>query len=142
MVDHFELGLQIAQRIRHNHDMATRDHFDIRVTCPKCRTHAVGHQNETMRVHMQRSIPLNDGFSKKIENHAYAVALHIMCYNFVRFCTTLRTTPAMTAGVTSRLWEIGDIVKLVEDTEAKAAKRRPYKNPRFKSQTDPLLTRL
>ena len=84
-------------------------------------------QNKTMRMHMRRFTRLTDGFSKKVENHAYAVALHMMYYNFVRLHTTLRTTPAMAAGVTARLWEIGDIVKLVEDAEVKPTKRGPYK---------------
>lgn len=84
-------------------------------------------QNKTMRMHMRRFTRLTDGFSKKVENHAYAVALHMMYYNFVRLHTTLRTTPAMAAGVTVRLWEIGDIVKLVEDAEVKPTKRGPYK---------------
>ncbi len=84
-------------------------------------------QNKTMRMHMRRFTRLTDGFSKKVENHAYAVALHMMYYNFVRLHTTLRTTPAMAAGISSRLWEIGDIVKLVEDAEVKPRKRGPYK---------------
>jgi IS1 family transposase len=84
-------------------------------------------QNKTMRMHMRRFTRLTDGFSKKVENHAYAVALHMMYYNFVRLHTTLRTTPAMAAGISSRLWEIGDIVKLVEDAEVKPTKRGPYK---------------
>lgn len=83
--------------------------------------------NKTMRMHMRRFTRLTDGFSKKVENHAYAVALHMMYYNFVRLHTTLRTTPAMAAGISSRLWEIGDIVKLVEDAEVKPGKRGPYK---------------
>ena len=53
-------------------------------------------------------------FSKKVENHAHSVALFAMYYNFVRIHKTLRTTPAMAAGVTSRLWEIGDIVDVLE----------------------------
>lgn len=84
-------------------------------------------QNKTMRMHIRRFTRLTDGFSKKVENHAYAVALHMMYYNFVRLHTTLRTTPAMAAGITARLWEIGDIVKLIEAVEAKPAKRGPYK---------------
>ncbi len=84
-------------------------------------------QNKTMRMHMRRFTRLTDGFSKKVENHAYAVALHMMYYNFVRIHTTLRQTPAMAAGVSSRLWEIGDIVKLVENAEVKPTKRGPYK---------------
>ena len=51
----------------------------------------------------------------------------MMYYNFVRIHSTLGMTPAMAAGVSDRLWEIGDIVKLVEDTEAKPGKRGSYK---------------
>jgi hypothetical protein len=59
-----------------------------------------------------------NAFSKKVENHAHSVALFAMYYNFVRIHKTLRTTPAMAAGVTSRLWEIGDIVGVLEAWEA------------------------
>ncbi len=83
--------------------------------------------NLTMRMHMRRFTRLTNAFSKKIENHVYAVALHMMYYNFVRIHSTLRMTPAMAAGVSDRLWEIGDIVKLVEDTEPKPGKRGLYK---------------
>ena len=76
---------------------------------------------------MRRFTRLTNAFSKKVENHAYAVALHMMYYNFVRIHSTLRMTPAMAAGVSDRLWEIGDIVKLVEDAEAGPGKRGPYK---------------
>jgi hypothetical protein len=61
---------------------------------------------------------LTNAFSKKVENHAHSVALFALYYNFVRIHKTLRTTPAMTAGVTSRLWEIGDIVNVLEAWEA------------------------
>jgi hypothetical protein len=60
----------------------------------------------------------NMAVSKKVENHAHAVALHMMYYNFVRIHKTLRVTPAMAAGVTDRLWEIDDIVALIEAVEA------------------------
>jgi IS1 family transposase len=80
-------------------------------------TSYVERQNLTMRMHMRRFTRLSNGFSKKIENHIHAVALHMMYYNFVRLHKTLRVTPAMAAGVTDRLWEIGDIVKLVEEAE-------------------------
>jgi hypothetical protein len=60
---------------------------------------------------------LTNAFSKKIENHAHSVALFAMYYNFVRIHKTLRVTPAMAAGVTDRLWEIGDIVQVLEDWE-------------------------
>jgi IS1 family transposase len=83
--------------------------------------------NLTMRMHMRRFTRLANAFSKKVENHAYSVALHMMYYNFVRIHQTLRVTPAMAAGVTDRLWEVSDIVALWEAVEPKAGKRSPYK---------------
>ena len=90
-------------------------------------TSYVERQNLTIRMHMRRFTRLTNAFSKKVENHAHAVALHMMYYNFVRIHKTLRVTPAMAAGVTDRLWEIADIAKLVDDAEAKPAKRGPYR---------------
>ena len=55
------------------------------------------------------------------------MALHFMYYNFVRLHGKLRVSPAMAAGVTDRLWEISDIVALVEASDAKPTKRGPYK---------------
>jgi IS1 family transposase len=89
-------------------------------------SHAERH-NLTMRVSMRRFTRLTNAFSKKVENHAYAVALHMMYYNFVRLHSKPRMSPAMAAGVSDRLWEIGDIVKLVEDAEPAPTKRGPYK---------------
>ena len=91
-------------------------------------TSYVERSNLTMRMHMRRFTRLTNGFSKKVENHAYAVALHMMYYNFVKVHSKLRVTPAMAAGVSSNLWEIADIVKLVEAGEAKIDRKRgPYK---------------
>ena len=73
--------------------------------------------NLTMRMHMRRFTRLTNGFSKKAENHEYAVALHCMAYNFVRIHGSLRCSPAMAAGVTTKLWEISDIVTVIEDWE-------------------------
>jgi hypothetical protein len=78
-------------------------------------------QNLTMRMHMRRFTRLTNGFSKKLENLAYQVTLHQMFYNFVRVHKTLRITPAMAAGVTTRLWEIGDVVAVIEAWEAEQA---------------------
>ncbi len=83
--------------------------------------------NLTMRMHNRRFTRLTNGFSKKIDNHTHQVALHFMYYNFVRIHSALRMTPAMAAGVTDRLWDISDIVGLLEANEAKPAKRGPYK---------------
>jgi hypothetical protein len=74
--------------------------------------------NLTIRMHSRRFTRLTNAFSKKVENHAHAVALHTMYYNFVRIHQTLRTTPALAAGVTKRLWEICDIVAMLEAWEA------------------------
>lgn len=85
-------------------------------------------QNLTMRMHMRRFTRLTNVFSKTVENHMYAVALHFMYYNFVRIHNTLRMTPAMAASVTDRLWEVGDIVALLDAAEAeKPRKRGSYK---------------
>ena len=83
-------------------------------------------QNLTIRMHMRRFTRLTNAFSKKVENHAYAVALHMMYYNFVRIHQKLRVTPAMAAGVSDKLWEIGDIATLVKNATAPARKRGPY----------------
>jgi hypothetical protein len=71
-----------------------------------------------MRMLMRRFTRLTNAFSKKVENHACAVALHAMYYNFVRIHQTLKVTPAMAAGVTDRLWEMKDLVEMLEAFEA------------------------
>ncbi len=76
---------------------------------------------------MRRFTRLTNAFSKKVENHAHAVAIHFMYYNFVRIHKSLRVTPAMAAGVTGRLWELEDIVKLIDDAAPKPGPRGPYK---------------
>lgn len=70
---------------------------------------------------------LTNGHSKKFENHAYAVALHVMFYNFVRTHSTLRMSPAMAAGVTTKFWEMSDIVALMDAAEPAPKKLGPYK---------------
>jgi hypothetical protein len=84
-------------------------------------TSYVERQNLTMRMHMRRFTRLTNAFSKKIENHAAAVALHFMYYNFCRVHQTLRVTPAMEAGVSSHVWSIAEIVGLLDAVEKKAA---------------------
>ena len=98
-------------------------------------TSHVERQNLTMRMHMRRFTRLTIGFSKKIENHAYAVALHFVYYNFVKMHKSLRCSPAMAAGLSTRLWEVSDIVALVEQAEMAQvpAKRGPYKPRQVKA---------
>jgi hypothetical protein len=72
-------------------------------------------QNLTMRMGMRRFTRLTNGFSKKVLNLFYAESLHFMYYNFCRIHQTLRVTPAMGAKVTDRLWDIDDILLLLDN---------------------------
>ncbi|MEA2985766.1 MAG: hypothetical protein QOD94_2020 [Alphaproteobacteria bacterium] len=76
-------------------------------------------QNLTMRMSMRRFTRLTNAFSKKVENHVHALSIYFMHYNFVRIHQTLRATPAMAAGVTEKLWELTDIVRIVDEWEAR-----------------------
>jgi hypothetical protein len=73
--------------------------------------------NLNIRMHSRRMTRLTNAFSKKMENHAHAMALHFLYYNFVRIHKTLKVTPAMAAGVTE-LWEVVDMVNVLEAWEA------------------------
>jgi IS1 family transposase len=88
-------------------------------------TSYVERQNLTMRMSMRRFTRLTNGFSKKVENHGHAVALHFMYYNFVRVHKTLRVTPAMEAGLADHVWSMEELASLVP--EPVAQKRGPYK---------------
>jgi hypothetical protein len=71
----------------------------------------------SMRMGNRRMTRLTNVFSKKATNHAHMMAIYFMHYNFVRIHQTLKITPAMAAGVTSKLWEMADMVKVLEDWE-------------------------
>jgi len=90
----------------------------------KVSTSYVERQNLTMRMHMRRFTRLTNGFSKKVANHEASIALHFMYYNFVKIHKTLKCTPAMAAGVTPKLWEMTDVVAMIEAEEAKVSKKR------------------
>jgi hypothetical protein len=66
---------------------------------------------------MRRYTRLSNGFSRKIENHAAAIALNYFAYNFIKIRRTLRVSPAMAAGVTDRLRGAGDLIGLLEAEE-------------------------
>ena len=86
----------------------------IRKTSKHISTNYVERQNLTMRMHMRRFTRLTNVFSKKIENHCHAIALHFVYYNFVEQHKTLRITPAMATGLTKRFMSIENILKLTE----------------------------
>jgi hypothetical protein len=101
-------------------------------------TSYVERQNLTMRMHMRRLTRLTTAFSKKLDNHIAAISLHFMYYNFVRIHQTLRVTPAVAAGVTDRVWEVADIVRLLEEHkgEKQSAKgTAKWEDPEISSAT-------
>ncbi|HEY5046854.1 MAG TPA: hypothetical protein VII49_02400, partial [Rhizomicrobium sp.] len=81
-------------------------------------TSFVERQNLNIRMGNRRMTRLTNAFSKKAENHAHMMAIYFMHYNFVRIHQTLRVTPAMAAGVTSKLWEMSDMLAVLEAWEA------------------------
>jgi hypothetical protein len=103
-------------------------------------TSYVERQNLTMRMHMRRFTRLTNAFSKKLENHVAAISLHFMYYNFVRIHQTLRITPAMAAGVSDRVWEISDIVGLLDSARLqKNAERKEDREVRAITNKGPAL---
>jgi IS1 family transposase len=96
--------------------------------CPDAKhvsTSYVERANLTIRMSIRRFTRLTNAFSKKVENHTAAFGLFSAHYNLCRIHKTLRVTPAMAAGVESRVWEIADLVALLPPTVT--AKRGPYK---------------
>ena len=83
-----------------NHDLATTLHVE--------------RANMSMRMRMRRFTRLTNGFSKKIENHMHAISFYFMVYNFVKVHGTVKTTPAIAAGVTSIKWTMEDIVNMAD----------------------------
>jgi IS1 family transposase len=77
-------------------------------------TSFVERQNLTMRMQMRRFTRLTNAFSKKVQNHGHMIALHFMHYNFCRIHQTLRVTPAMEAGLTDHVWELEELVALLD----------------------------
>ncbi len=72
---------------------------------------------------MRRFTRLTNGFSKKLENHMHAIALHYMHYNFVRIHQAIRCSPAMEAGISKTLWSIKDIVELMDNPKYSGVKQ-------------------
>lgn len=105
--------------------------------CTNCRKHVVSgnpdeklistsyveRQNLTVRMQNRRFTRLTNAFSKKLANHEHSVALHYFYYNFCRKHQTLKTTPAVAAGVASRVMTILDLVKMIEAEETKLGGR-------------------
>jgi len=84
-------------------------------------TSHVERQGLTVRVGMRRFTRLTNELSKKIDNHLSAIALHYMHYNFCRIHKSLRVTPAMEAGISDHVWNIEELVFLLEERLLKSA---------------------
>jgi hypothetical protein len=84
-------------------------------------TSFVERQNWTVPTTMRRYTRLSNGFSRKVENHMGAVAINYFAYNFIKIHSTLRMSPAMAAGVATRLFDVSDLVALLVETESKKA---------------------
>ena len=90
-------------------------------------TSYVERQNLTMRMHMRRFTRLTNGFSKKFDAHVNMVALYTVWYNWVRIHKTLRTTPAMAAGLTGKLMSMEDVVAMIDVAAPKPGRPKVYK---------------
>lgn len=90
-------------------------------------TSYVERQNLTMRMQMRRFTRLTNGFSKRVDGHRHMLALFNVWYNFVRIHKTLRCSLAMAARLTCRLWEMADIVALIDAAAEPQKPRGPYK---------------
>lgn len=106
---------------------ARKDRIEGRPDPAHVSTSYVERQNLTMRMSMRRFTRLTNGFSKKAEAHYHMVALYTVWYNFVRIHKTLRASPAMAAGVSDRLWDMADVVALIDARAEPPKPRGPYK---------------
>jgi IS1 family transposase len=84
-------------------------------------TSIVERSNLTMRMNMRRFTRLTNGFSKKIENHMHAISFFFMVYNFVKKHSSVKTTPAIAAGIASFQWTMEDIVMMADTVTFEAA---------------------
>lgn len=84
-------------------------------------TSYVERTNLTMRMGMRRFNRLTNAHSKKLENHHYAQALYFMFYNFARINSAVRMSPAMAAGIETRLWDMADLVRVIDEHQARTS---------------------
>ena len=89
-------------------------------------TSFVERQNLTMRMQMRRFTRLTNAFSKKFENHMHMVALYTVWYNFIRIHKTLRVTPAMEAGLSETVWDMEDLVRIMDERTPRPGRPKTY----------------
>ena len=119
-----------SREIRHSPDTridAKRNRLSGQPARENISTSHVERHNLTMRMCMSRFTRPADILRKKVDNHIHALSLYFVYYNFCRIHESLRVTPAMEAGLTGRLYDMGFIVDLIDAREPKNRKRGPYK---------------
>ncbi len=138
--DAFSGGVDFAQLVKHCGESPEGEHRYSPAVCTGCTKTAVQGEpdakhvstsyveraNLTMRMSIRCFTQLTNAFSKKLENHVAALGLHFAYYNFCPIHQSLRVTPAMAAGVTTRVWSIEELVALLP-TVAVGAKRGPHR---------------
>lgn len=101
----------------------------------QCSTSHVERANLTMRMQIRRFTRLCNGFSKKIENHVHAVALHFAYYNFCRIHESIRVTPAMEAGLTDHVWSVAELVRTaLAEVPAEKPVKKPLALPKVEAE--------
>lgn len=90
-------------------------------------TSFVERSNLSMRMHMKRFARLTNAHSKKLNNHRHAISLYFTFYNWTRIHKTLRTTPAMAAGLTDHVWTMDEIIGLMDESAPKPGRPKTYK---------------
>lgn len=106
---------------------ARRDRIEGNPDMSKVSTSHVERHNLSMRMHMRRFTRLTNAFSKKFENHCHMVALYTVWYNFCRIHKSLKVTPAMQAGLSDRVWNMEEIVALIDAAAPKPGRPATYK---------------
>lgn len=129
VLDAFGTDIDYAMLVKvYGNDYSTPERMYSPAVCTDCKktekigspdmdkvsTSYVERANLTMRMGMRRFTRLTNGFSKKLENHAAAVALHFMYYNFARKHQTLKTSPAVPSGIADHIWSVEEIVSLLD----------------------------
>lgn len=129
VLDAFGTDIDYAMLVKvYGNDYSTPERMYSPAVCTDCKktakigdpdmakvsTSYIERTNLTMRMGMRRFTRLTNAFSKKLENHAAAIALHMMYYNFARKHQTLKTSPAVAAGLADHVWTVEEIVGLLD----------------------------
>lgn len=133
---HFGRLVKRYEKDAKGHDVVVRADKIVALGNPdvkKISTSLVERSNLTLRMGCRRFTRKTNAFSKKFENHCAAVALHMFHYNFVRRHMTLKTTPAVAAGMVDEPWTLEDLLAM---HDAYRAKNHPANRPKTYRKRD------